>query len=60
MNRIFVFVILWLSGMSGLPVRAQQPSLSLFLPFNWEQASLQAAREHKLVLVEAGEAYPGL
>ncbi len=60
MNRIFVFVILWLSGMYGMPVMAQQHSVSLFLPFHWEQASLQAAREHKLVLVEAGEAFPGL
>ncbi len=60
MNRIFVFIVLWLIGMFGMPSGAQQRSLALFSPFNWEQASLQAAREHKLVLVEAGEACPGL
>lgn len=56
--------ILWLIGISGYPagfqVMAQRSSASLFMPFSWEQACLQAAREHKLVLVEAGDVSPDL
>ena len=43
----------------GIPVAAQ-PIPTLFQPLSWEQASMVAARENKLVLVEVGNVAAGI
>ena len=47
---LFISILIWLSGVS---VFAQSNPV-LFQPLTWEQASLIAARENKLVLVSVG------
>jgi len=51
MKKYIVLFFIGLLGTEGL--KAQQLA-SFFQPLTWEQASLVAARENKLVLVEAG------
>lgn len=52
-----IYIVILIAGISVLlpwSLNAQSPA-SLFQPYTWEQASLLAARENKLVLVEVGE-----
>lgn len=52
MKRLYLVII---GCLMGCGFAFAQPIPSLFQPLNWEQASLLAARENKLVLVEVGK-----
>ena len=54
MKRILFMIILGLGGLMPVNRILAQRSVDLFQAYSWEQASLQAARENKLVLVEVG------
>ena len=47
-------IILGLGGLMPVNRTLAQRAVDLFQAYSWEQASLQAARENKLVLVEVG------
>ena len=47
-------IILGLGGLMPVNRILAQRAVDLFQDYSWEQASLQAARENKLVLVEVG------
>lgn len=53
-KQMLLIMIWWLGAVTGASTVVAQNSTALFQPFSWEQASLQAARENKLVLVEMG------
>ncbi len=55
-----VFIVILYSVLTAVSLQAQRLASSLFMPYNWEQASLQAARENKLVLVAVGASDAGL
>lgn len=57
---IAVFIVILYSVLTVVSLQAQRLASSLFMPYNWEQASLQAARENKLVLVAVGVSDAGL
>lgn len=54
MKRILFMIILGLGGLMPVNRILAQRAVDLFQAYSWEQASLQAARENKLVLVEVG------
>ena len=54
MKRILFMIILGLGGLMPVNRTLAQRAVDLFQAYSWEQASLQAARENKLVLVEVG------
>lgn len=54
MKQMLLIMIWWLGAVTGASTVVAQNSAALFQPLTWEQASLQAARENKLVLVEMG------
>ena len=54
MKRILFMIILGLGGLMPVNRILAQRAVDLFQDYSWEQASLQAARENKLVLVEVG------
>ncbi len=47
-------IVLFLTVILGAVALEAQPFSSFFQPLTWEQASLMAARENKLVLIEVG------
>lgn len=58
MKRILFMIILGLGGLMPVNRTLAQRAVDLFQAYSWEQASLQAARENKLVLVEVGPIDP--
>lgn len=59
MKKLILGFIIGLFLGCGMPVWAQ-PIPALFQPLNWEQASLVAARENKLILVQVGTVAPSI
>lgn len=59
MKKILFILLLGVEILACFSTIAQKP-VSLFQPLGWEQASLIAARENKLVLVAAGKIEEGV
>lgn len=55
---IAVFIVILYSVLIAVSLQAQRPVSSLFMLYSWEQASLLAARENKLVLAVIGPVDP--
>lgn len=58
MKRILFIIILGLGGVMAVNRTFAQRTVDFFQSYSWEQASLQAARDNKLVMVEVGVVDP--
>ena len=54
--KVFIIGVVWMLSLLGVHSVIAQQIVPFFQPLSWEQASMLAARENKLVLVELGDA----